>query len=483
MHVDLYISYASDASEDESLFRELFTHLASLEHQGHARIASSSSVEPGESVAHVLPEKLAAAQVILLLISAAYFASERCRDEMARALSLQAARRVHVMAILLRPCAYEVEPVTQLDVLPEPSKPVTHFPNHDDAWLRVTRSVRDMLEHIQRGAPTAVRPWYGINCFEYGTPVPPERFAGRRAQIADIRTRIGGISAQSISIVGLHRSGKSSMLRYIKERTGEFCAPTQSPVVVLLDLQAKRLHTPVGILDGLRRGIESQTGRTPWRCEQSDDDFAVDDGLAQLRDNGVRLLVLIDELERIGARLDQFQDWGEDFRAKATAGYFALVLTTRRPLAEVYGHCGLTSPFGNIFSVATLGALLEDEWLYLVRSGFARNGDFPTAADISLIDELAGGFPYYVQMAAALLWQHRDHQATREAFRRQSAERFRELWSNLLPAEQSAVRYATGAQGYVMSTSVVDELKRLGLLRLGGGVFSSAFSAFVRDQR
>ncbi|XXY48747.1 toll/interleukin-1 receptor domain-containing protein [Sorangium sp. So ce269] len=478
--MDLYLSYASD---DEALLREFSMHLASLEHHGHVRVASSSSVEAGDSVARVLEEELERAQLILLLISASYFASKRCRTEMERALLLQRARRVHVVAVLLRPCAYDVESVTQLDILPEPSKPVTHFPDHDDAWELVTRSVRGKVEQIQRGAPENNRSRQGVNCFEYGTPVPPERFAGRRSQLADVRARIGGISAQSISIVGLHRSGKSSVLRYIKERTQEFCTPAQSPVVVLLDLQAKQMHTPAGILDGLRRGIVSQTGRTPWRSEQSGDDFAVDDGLAELRDNGVRLLVLIDELECIGSRLDRFQDWGEDFRAKATAGYFALVLTTRRPLAEVYAHCGLTSPFGNIFSVSTLGALLEAEWMDLVRSGFARSEMVPSAADMALIDELAGGFPYYVQMAAALLWQHRDHRATREAFRIQSTERFRELWSNLLPSEQSAVRCASGARGYVASANVIDELKRLGLLRPGGSVFSSAFSAFVREQR
>ncbi|WP_437681727.1 TIR domain-containing protein [Sorangium sp. So ce131] len=480
MPVDLYVSYAP---EDGELFRELSRHLAGLERQGHVRITSSSSVEAGDSVAHALEEKRAAAQVVLLLLSADFFASARCRTEMDHALSLQAAQGIHVVPVLLRSCAHDLEPVAQLTMLPEPSKPVTRFQDHDDAWELVTRAVRGTIAQIQGGDPSVSRTRQGIHGFEYGTPVPPERFAGRRAQIADVRARIGGISAQSISIVGLHRSGKSSLLRYIKERIQEFCTPAQSPVVVLLDLQARQLHTPAGILDGLRRGIASQTGRAPWQSEQNGDGFAVDDGLAELRDRGVRLLVLIDELECIGSRLDRFQDWGEDFRAKATAGYFALVLTTRRPLAEVYAHCGLTSPFGNIFSVATLGALPEPEWEPLVRSGFARGDTVPSTADMALIDELAGGFPYYVQMAGALLWQHRDHQATRDAFRVQTADRFRELWSNLTPAEQSAVRCASGAKGYVASTSAVDDLKRLGLLRPGGGVFSSAFAAFVREQR
>jgi hypothetical protein len=65
----------------------------------------------------------------------------------------------------------------------------------------------------------------GSNPFNYGTPVPPEGFYGRAKTIADVKNRIGAMTAQSLNIVGLRRMGKSSLLRYIKERTGEFCRP------------------------------------------------------------------------------------------------------------------------------------------------------------------------------------------------------------------------------------------------------------------
>lgn len=321
------------------------------------------------------------------------------------------------------------------------------------------------------------------NPFGYGVPVSPEHFAGRVEQRADLKARVGGISAQSVSVVGLRRSGKSSLLKYVASRIHEFCPPEQNPLVVTLDLQSRQLHTPQGILEGLRRGIERQTGRTPWRQDQSSDGFAVDDGLEALRDSGVRLLVQIDEFEQIAKRLDEFQDWGEDFRAKASAGYFALVLSTQDPLEEVYKECGLTSPFGNIFSTVTLGALKPVEWTEFVQSGFAQTGRTASEADLAFIEELSGGLPFYMQMAASLLWQHLDRDKVRAEFLVQSAERFRELWERLMVPERSVLRRASGLGGPIpISPRAINDLERHGLLR-DGRVFSSAFAAWVREQQ
>ena len=53
-----------------------------------------------------------------------------------------------------------------------------------------------------------------------------------------------------------------SLLRYIRERLAEFCSPEQEALVVTLNLQAKRFHTPDGLIEGLRRDIERQIARS-----------------------------------------------------------------------------------------------------------------------------------------------------------------------------------------------------------------------------
>jgi hypothetical protein len=357
----------------------------------------------------------------------------------------------------------------------------------------------------------------GANPFEYGPPVPPERFYGRRRAIADVKNRIGAISAQCINIVGQRRNGKSSLLRYIRERTEVFCQREQKPLIVTLDLQDRKFHTPEGIIEGLRRGIKKLTGTEPWARDVNDDPFEVEDGLQALCDNGHRLIVMLDEFEAISRRLEQFQDWGEDWRAKASAGLLTLLIASKRPLSEIYENMSLTSPFSNIFSTTILGALEEEAWHSLVQRGFdppqpplergeqeiaeepplekrkqdaagqppfLRGAGGISEAELAWIDDLAGGLPFYTQMAAALLWQHGDREQARTEFIFQATPRFRELWDDLTALERHALRDAAGVSGLAAPNSAItDTLQRHGLLRSDGCLFSSAFAEFVREQR
>jgi hypothetical protein len=326
-------------------------------------------------------------------------------------------------------------------------------------------------------------PQSGPNPFEYGTPVPPDRFYGRSSQRADIKNRLGGISAQSISIVGLRRNGKSSLLRYIRERPAEFFQPDQRPLIVSLDLQKAQFQSTAGILEGLRRGISAEMGSEPWQRGENDDPFVVDDGLEKVRKSGRRLVVLIDEFEQIGKRLTQFQDWGDDWRAKASSSALALCIASTHPLDQIYQSCGLTSPFGNIFTTTTLGAFEDNEWRSLVRNGFKTGGRDLNDVDLALIFDLAGGLPYYTQMAASLLWQYNDSQHVKAEFVLQAVPRFSELWNDLKEAERDVLRYSAKAAGSsAPDTNLRAALQRPGLLRYDGSLFSSAFAEFVRAQ-
>lgn len=353
-----------------------------------------------------------------------------------------------------------------------------------------------MLEQIEREAgrvgvtiesgSKALRqlPPTDANPFSYGSPVPPSRFLGRRREVLDLKSRIGAVTAQSVSLVGLPQSGRSSLLAYIAGRPDVFFRREQRPLVVSLDLQSKQYHSPSGIVEGLRRGIQRELGAPPWRQEDNTNGFEVDDGLKRLCDQGVRLVLLIDELERIAARLDQFQDWGEDFRAKASAGYFSLVIATRRPLSVLYERCGLTSPFETIFSVTRLGAFTPDEQRALVMQGFEEIGRTASVADLGLVDELSGGLPLYAQMAAHFILRCRDHEAARRAFEEEASLRFPALWKELSEQERNTLqRVVSGVQGVTPDRAVREGLERHGLLRADGRLFSVAFAAFVRGQR
>lgn len=323
----------------------------------------------------------------------------------------------------------------------------------------------------------------GVNPFEVGNPVAPEQFYGQDRQKAFIKNRIGAKTPQHVSIIGQRRSGKSSLLGYIAERIDEFTIPAQHPLVVSLDLQDARFHSPAGITEGIRSGIKRMTGVEPWTQEQNEDHEAVENALSDLRER-VRLILLFDEFELIGARLKEFHGWGEDIRSQAsTRRLFTLAIASKRSLDEVYEGLGLTSPFGNIFTRTVLGALEEPAWHDLVISQFTESGLKAEPADLALIDELAGGLPFYTQMAASLIWEFRDHTSVREEFVFQATATFSTLWNDLTQQEQHAVRYAAGLPGVMAAAkATTDTLSRHGILRADGRLFSSAFADFVREQ-
>ncbi len=332
-------------------------------------------------------------------------------------------------------------------------------------------------------APPDVPHRKGVNPFVAGPQVAPEQFYGRHEQIMSIRDRIGGTSPQCISIVGFPQSGRSSLLRYVREHIKEFCTDDQNPLIVELSLRDQRFLTPTNITGGLRRGIEQRTGRAPWQHDADNDPWAVNDGLRTLHKRH-RLIVLLDAFEQVGERLKEFQDWGDDWREKAGQGYFALVIATVRPIGESYEKLGVASQFGNIFTTTELGALTPDEWHALVEQGFASTGVTVSAADLALLDDLAGGLPFYTQLAAQLLWRHGDHTSTRAEFVREAVRHLPTLWGKLYLQERRALQHAAGLPNLAApDANLCKKLQRHGLLRADGRLFSSALAAWVREQR
>ncbi|QMS90198.1 serine protease [Nostoc edaphicum CCNP1411] len=319
----------------------------------------------------------------------------------------------------------------------------------------------------------------GDNPFEYGSLVRPQRFYGREREILEIKHRIGAASPQSINLVGLRGNGKTSLLRYIRERVSDFCSQQQKPLVISLDLRSKNFHTPEGIIEGLRRSTHKLTGDFPWSKEDNEDGFRVEDGLRALEDKGHRLIILLDEFEAIASRQELFKDWGDDWRAKASEGLLTMVIASKRPLNEIYGNWNMVSPFANIFSTTILGALEREACERIIQKGF-----LPNPALLQWVDDVAGQLPYYVQMAGAMLWKHGNPETARKEFIFQANELFEELWEDLTEVERLALCYELGGSNLPCPNSaIVDRLQRYGLLRKDGGLFSSIFARFVKGQR
>ncbi|MBD1856233.1 MULTISPECIES: TIR domain-containing protein [Leptolyngbya] len=146
--IEVFVSYSH---RDELLRDELAKHLSILKRQGvikewHDREISPGSEWKGEIAAH-----LNSAKIILLLISADFLASDYCYDiELTKALERHDRKEACVIPIILRPVDWNDAPFGKLQALPENAVPVTKWENLDDAFLSVTRGIRQTIERLKQ---------------------------------------------------------------------------------------------------------------------------------------------------------------------------------------------------------------------------------------------------------------------------------------------------------------------------------------------
>jgi len=133
--VKLFISYAH---EDQELCRELQSHLSVL-----TGVLGwiDRDISPGALWEKTIYEHLNQADIILLLLSASFFDSNACKDEMNRALERNKEENVVIVPVILRPVLWEKSPVGHFQALPTGAKPVTQWPSIDEAFADITRGV------------------------------------------------------------------------------------------------------------------------------------------------------------------------------------------------------------------------------------------------------------------------------------------------------------------------------------------------------
>src|SRR6266571_7124219 len=132
MPFEVFISYAH---EDKELLKELQKHLSNLKQQNIITSWFDGDISPGTEWREQIIEHLNRAQIILLLISADFMASDFCSSiEMTQAIARHNADEARVIPIILRPGYWKGALFAKLQFLPTEGKPVTRWPTHDDAF-------------------------------------------------------------------------------------------------------------------------------------------------------------------------------------------------------------------------------------------------------------------------------------------------------------------------------------------------------------
>ncbi len=146
--IEVFFSYSH---KDEELCDELLKHLSILKRQGVIQDWHDRRIGAGTEWAGEIDTHLNTAGVILLLISADFLASDYCYDvEMKRAMQRHEARDARVIPVILRPVDWKGAPFGKLQALPTDAKPVTSWPDPDQAFTNVAQGIRAAVEELGR---------------------------------------------------------------------------------------------------------------------------------------------------------------------------------------------------------------------------------------------------------------------------------------------------------------------------------------------
>jgi hypothetical protein len=142
----LFYSYSH---QDEALRERLEISLALLKRQGIIQAWHDRQIGAGDEWAKQISEHLENADIILLLVSPDFIASDYCWDiELACAMERQAADEACVIPVILREVDWQGAPFGKLQALPNNAKPITRWDDQDTAFADVARGIRKATERF-----------------------------------------------------------------------------------------------------------------------------------------------------------------------------------------------------------------------------------------------------------------------------------------------------------------------------------------------
>ena len=126
-------------------------HLSLLKRERLIANWNDRDIKAGEEWKKKIDENLQAADIILLLISANFMSSDYCYSiEMKFAMKKHKLGEARVIPIILRPVDWHKAEFGKLQALPKDSKPVTTWPNEDEALYSVAIGLREVIGEMKK---------------------------------------------------------------------------------------------------------------------------------------------------------------------------------------------------------------------------------------------------------------------------------------------------------------------------------------------
>jgi hypothetical protein len=149
--IEVFISYSH---KDETLREELEKRLSILKRQGLISTWHDRNISAGEDWRNNIDNHLNSAQIILLLISPDFLASDYINNnELNRAIERHNSGDARVIPIILRPVEWKEESFAKFQALPIDGKPITKWESLDDAFVDVTKGLKKVIDDMAKDTP------------------------------------------------------------------------------------------------------------------------------------------------------------------------------------------------------------------------------------------------------------------------------------------------------------------------------------------
>src|SRR5690349_15381327 len=133
--MQLFFCYAH---EDEPLLNQLKIYLEPLRRHGLIEMWYERDISAGANWVKEIDDQLETSQIILLLVSQYFMASDYCYGvELKQAMERHDRGEAVVIPIILRPVYFKDTPFSQLQALPTDARPVKSWPDQDEAFFNV----------------------------------------------------------------------------------------------------------------------------------------------------------------------------------------------------------------------------------------------------------------------------------------------------------------------------------------------------------
>lgn len=143
----VFISYSH---KDDGYRRKLEEHLAMLRNRQYVEGWHDRNITGGEEWRDSIDRNLESADIILLLVSSSFLASDYCYDiELRQALDMHDRGEARVIPIIVRHCDWRDAPFARLQALPDEGRPISN--RGDKAWTQVVMGLRRVIDEIQAG--------------------------------------------------------------------------------------------------------------------------------------------------------------------------------------------------------------------------------------------------------------------------------------------------------------------------------------------